>query len=468
MAARPMRKILVLMILALLATKTVAVLLAGPVAIERDAFGYWKLSASVMQGDLLMLQEPIAYRTPVYPWFLACIRSLSGSYSLQVLSIVQGLLSLGSLVIAASIAARITKLPSAFGLTLAVSLPSISRCIFDAAVLSESMFIFLFMLNLLAILDYAKYGNASRASWVGLTFATTLLTRPIVILIWIPHLLFLLLIHLRKNGRLRTLAIKTIPYRSRIYHLIIASLVVLACCSPWMFRNQILFGKPFLTEFVGRNIWVVTFKDGSGAGLPLPSSPDAEQLLQRLYRVHATGDWRDTWYVSNALVQSGLSDAAADQLMRKVAIQAAQQDQSSFAYKAFRRIINFWRCAATDLPKQGMHKAPAHSQKTWSHRISVVDFALEYRFSQSVALNTLLLCGLTFCVVLLLTNYPTRVYGIWILSMLAYFSIVTGTLEIPDYRYRIVVEPLVCMSFGSALAILFNNFNKTKAANQVG
>ena len=145
MAARPMRKILVLMILALLATKTVAVLLAGPVAIERDAFGYWKLSASVMQGDLLMLQEPIAYRTPVYPWFLACIRSLSGSYSLQVLLIVQGLLSLGSLVIAASIAARITKLPSAFGLTLAVSLPSISRFIFDAAVLSESMFIFLFM-----------------------------------------------------------------------------------------------------------------------------------------------------------------------------------------------------------------------------------------------------------------------------------------------------------------------------------
>ena len=44
--------------------------------------------------------------------------------------------------------------------------------------------------------------------------------------------------------------------------------------------------------------------------------------------------------------------------------------------------------------------------------------------------------------------------------MLAYFSIVTGTLEIPDLRYRIVVEPLVVLSFGSALAILFSRLRK--------
>ena len=233
MAARPMRKILVLMILALLATKTVVVLLAGPVAIERDAFGYWKLSALVMQGDLLMLQAPISYRTPIYPWFLAILRLISGTHSLQVLAVIQGLFSLGSLVIAASIAARITKLPKAFVLTLVLSLPIVSSLTFDAAVLSESMFIFLFMLNLLAILDYAKYGTATRASWVGLTFAMTLLTRPIVILIWIPHLFFLLLIHVRKNGRLRSLSMNLIPYRVRCYHLLLAGLIVTACSAPW-------------------------------------------------------------------------------------------------------------------------------------------------------------------------------------------------------------------------------------------
>ena len=179
-----MRKFLVLLLLLLIATKTAAVLLEGPVPIQRDAFGYWKLSALVMQGDLLMLQDPIDYRTPIYPWFLAILRVLSGSHTLQILAVIQGLFSIGSLIIAASIAARITKLPKAFGLTLVVSLPIVSSLVFDAAVLSESMFIFLFMLNLLAILDYAKYGTATRASWAGFTFAMTLLTRPIVILIW--------------------------------------------------------------------------------------------------------------------------------------------------------------------------------------------------------------------------------------------------------------------------------------------
>ena len=460
MAPSLMRKILVFLLLLLIATKAAAILLAGPVPIQRDALGYWKLSVLVMQGDVLMFQAPIAYRTPVYPWFLAAIRFLSGSHTLQTLTVIQGLFSLGSIIIAASIAARITKLPRAFVLTLAVSLPIVSSFVFDAAVLSESMFIFMFMLNLLAILDYAKYGTATRASWVGLTFAITLLTRPIIILIWIPHLFFLLLIHLRKNGRLRSLSKKTIPYRNRLYHLVLASLVIMACVAPWMLRNQILFGKPFLTEFVGRNIWIVTFREGAGASLPMPSGASAEELLKRLKQVNAADQWQDTWQVSNALVRSGLSDAAADQLMKKVALQAAQENQSTFAYKAFRRVINYWRCAATDLPPQGEPSAPVYGQQTWSHTIPLANLALKYRFSQSVILNTLLLSGLTFCVVLLIANYPTRAYGIWILSMLAYFSIVTGILEIPDFRYRIVVEPLVVLSFGSALAILFSRLRK--------
>jgi hypothetical protein len=466
--SRLMRKFLVLMLLLLIATKTAAILLAGPVPIQRDAYGYWKLSVLVMQGDFLMLQAPIAYRTPIYPWFLAMVRFLSGSHALQTLSVIQGFFSLGSLIIAASIAARVTKLPKAFLVTLIVSLPVVSSLVFDAAVLSESMFIFLFMLNLLAILDYAKYGTATRASWVGFTFAMALLTRPIVILIWIPHLFFLLLIHLRKNGRLRSLSMKTIPYRIRIYHLAIAMLIVTACSAPWMFRNQMLFGKPFLTEFVGRNIWIVTFRDGSGAGLTMPLGGSADELRKRLLQVSAADQWEDTWQVSNALVKSGLNDAAADQLMTKVALQAARQDQSTFAYKAFRRVINYWRCPATDLPPQGKSGTFFYGQQTWRHPIPFVNVALQYRFSQSVFCNTLLLSGLAFCVVLLMVNYPTRAYGIWIFSMLAYFSLVTGILEIPDYRYRIVVEPLVVLSFGSAVTILMSRIRKTaKVTNNV-
>ena len=90
-----MRKLLVLVLLLLIATKTAAILLAGPIPIQRDALGYWKLSVLVMQGDVLMFQAPIAYRTPVYPWFLATIRFLSGAHALQVLTAIQGLFFFG-------------------------------------------------------------------------------------------------------------------------------------------------------------------------------------------------------------------------------------------------------------------------------------------------------------------------------------------------------------------------------------
>ena len=448
------------MLLLVIAAKTGAILLKGPVPIERDAFGYWQLSAAVMEGDLLMFQEPIAYRTPVYPWFLAILRLLSGPRTLQALAIMQGLFSLGSLVIAASIAKRITKLPKAFPLTLLVCIPAVSSLVFDAAVLSESLFVFVFMLNLLAIMDYAKYGTATRAAWVGVTFAVTLLTRPIVILIWIPHLFFLILIHLRKNGRLRSLSMTTILFRGRVYHTMLAAVVVAACISPWLIRNQVLFDNPSLTEFVGRNAWVVTFKHGSGAGLDMPSSKTAQELTKRLDHVDAADQWKETWQVSNALVRSGLNDADADRLMKQVALEAVQTDSKFFAFKAFRRVVNYWRCAATDLPPQGPSAGPFHGQQTWQYSIPVVDWALKYRMSQSVMLNTLLLSGLAFSVVLLIVNYPTRPYGIWIASMLAYFSLVTGILEIPDYRYRIVVEPLVALTFGSAFAILMSRQRK--------
>jgi hypothetical protein len=261
---------------------------------------------------------------------------------------------------------------------------------------------------------------------------------------------------------------KPIPYRIRTYHLLLAGLIVTGCSAPWMLRNQLLFGKPFLTEFVGRNIWIVTFRDGSGAGLEMPLSGSADQLRDRLNQVDAADRWQDTWEVSNALVRSGLNDAAADQLMKKVALQAAQQNKPTFAYKAFRRVINYWRCPATELPSQGKSGGPFYGQQTWRHSSSIIDFALQNRFSQSVILNTWLLSGLAFCVVLLMVNYPTRAYGIWIFTMLAYFSLVTGIMEIPDYRYRIVVEPLVVLSFGSGLAILLSRHRKTaKVINSV-
>lgn len=473
-----MRNLLIILLLALTAAKIAAVLASGPVPIERDAFGYWRLSALVMGGDILMLSEPIAYRTPVYPWFVAIVRSFSGSFALQAIAIAQGLLSLATIWMAGHLAVRITRLPRAMPWTLAVSLPAVSALTFGAAVLSETLFVFLFMLNLLAVLDYAKYGTQGRAVWIGATFAVALLTRPIVLLLWIPHLFFMLYIHVRKRRRLGKQAPGRIKLHHRAGHALLAAVTIGVLIAPWLMRNHALFGKPFLTEFVGRNIWVVTFQDGSGAGLALPVSEASENLQRRLAdgtqaitsapdfdpddhpNIRAEDGWKYTWNVSNALVASNLDDSETDRLMKQVSIEAIEANREAFAYKAFRRVVNFWRCAATDLLPQGPAAGNFRGQRTWGWVMPPIDLAIKHRWSNSVVLNTLLTAFLGAATLYLIFNFYTRPYAIWFALMFCYFAIVTGVFEIPAYRYRIVLEPLVATTFGAAIAVLFSRRNK--------
>jgi hypothetical protein len=239
-------------------------------------------------------------------------------------------------------------------------------------------------------------------------------------------------------------------------HIAWAALIAFVMCVPWLFRNDLLFGEPFLTEFLGRNVWVVAFQDESGAGLALPNSAAGDQLRLRLNRVGEMDQWQATWGVSNALVHSGLSDPHADQLMKQVAIDAARAEPERFAYQAFRRTVNFWRCAATELPEQGTATGSLYGQLTWNRPLPMLEWTIENRCSQSVRCNTVLfiimLCGL----VVLCISAPSRPYGIWLTAVLGYFCVVTGAMEIPAYRYRMVLEPVIALVIGSAVSVLLS------------
>ncbi len=455
-----MRHFITFVLLLLVIAKVIAVLAGGPVALEYDSMSYWRLSSIVMSGDVLLLSDPIAYRTPLFPYFIAIIRSLAGPWSMAAIAACQGLMWIASILIASRIAARMTKLPWAMPLTLLASLPAVSALTFSAAVLSESLFVFFLMLHLLAAMDYAKHSNKKSAIWFAITFSLALLTRPIVILLWIPHLLFLLWIHIRRHARLKKDGLQSaVKLHHRVGHLILAGAIVVTMAAPWLARNHHLFGSPFLTEFVGRNIWIVTFQEGSGTGLDILETPEGNQLKRRLANVSASEDWRTTWKVSDALVKSGLDDAQADRLMKTVSIQAIEANQEAFGEKAFRRIVNYWRCAATDLPIQ-LTTGDYQDQQTWGWVMPPIEMAIEHRASQLVWANTLLAAVLGLSVLVLLVNGPTRPYGLWLLLIFSYFAVVTGTLEIPDYRYRIIVEPLISLSIGAAAAVLLSRRSK--------
>jgi len=466
-------------LLVALAIKYAAVVALGPASIELDALGYWQLSTLVINGDWLMMGEPIAYRTPMYPWYLAAVRRIAADSSLSVIVGLQAMMLVAAFWIAARIARRITGRAVAEPLTLLVALPAISGTVYAATVLTEALFVFLLLLNLWAVLWYRDsrltdlngedssdldVATVARrwSSWnlvhvlanvattygvvvlIAVSFAAALLTRPIVLYLWLPHLMFVLW-NCRVSGRsLR---------RRTVIDVLAAAAIIVVLIAPWLARNYRMFGEPFLTEFVGRNLWIVTFQDGSGAGLDFPDSTSAAELRERIERLEAD-QWRATWPVSRALVASGLTDPQADRLMKQVAIEAINNDPWPFAYQTIRRTVNFWRCAVTDLPVLGAHDGDYRGQRHWSFSVPLVRWAIDHRLGQHVWFNTLVTTFIVGSVIVLSVVPSTRASGVWIGLILGYFCTVTGFLEIPNYRYRMVVEPLAATAVGAALAML--------------
>ncbi len=457
----PLRKLVTLLLFTVLAIKIAATLARGPVPIEMDAFQYWRLSSTVMSGDLLMLSEPIAYRTPVYPWFLAAVRLLS-SDPLFTIVILQGVMYLAGIVIAGQIAARITQQPSAMAWTFVAALPAVSAITFAAATLTETIFVFLLMLHLLAVVQYAKRDTVGRLLWLAITFALTLLTRPIVILLWIPHVIFLLFIHVRRRRRLGKSSTQRVKLHHRFGHGLIAIGVIALMIAPWLARNHYLFDKVFVTEFVGRNVWIVTFQDGSGAGLAFPDTEASQKLQWRLSNVGATDNWRHTW---TRLQRPGRFRA---QQRASRPVDAASRDRrhrrqsGTVRLESLSPLREFLACAATDLPEQGRGEGNYRGQRPWQVDVPAIDWAIDHRLSQSVLANTILTGLIALATLLLICRWLTRPYGIWIALMLGYFSVVTGLVEIPDYRYRIVVEPLCMVVMGAAAATLIAGLRDRK------
>lgn len=438
-----LRKFMIVVLIAFLVAKVTAVVLRGPIAIELDANQYWRLSTLVMQGDPLLTSAPIAYRTPGYPWFIAAVRSVAGPYAFLAISLIQAAMLAASFVIAGVLAKRITRLPQSLPITLLVSMAAISSATFVSALLSESLFVFLLMANLLALQCFRDRPSLMMSSWVAATFALTLLTRPIVLLIWIVHGVGAFWPGPTPRA-----------WRPRLASIWIAPIILALIVGPWVARNQLMFGKPFVTEFVGRNLWIVTFQNEVDGAFDFPATPDAGMLSQRLDRVGMSQDRDVTWAVSEGLTRSGLDDAQTDQMMKRVAVDAIRTDPLRFIKYGLIRCVNFWRTRATDLPTVS-ERGDLKNQFRWGNRIPMMDRWIEHRASNSLMINDILMATTVISLLVLIWNRTSRWAGIWLTLVLGYFCVVTGLLEIPAYRYRMVVEPIVACVHGSAIAIVF-------------
>ena len=455
------RKLGLSILISLLLLKVIGVVMRGPSPIVLDAKGYWELGGLVADGDWLLTGKQIAFRTPGYPWLIGIIRSIFGQ-PLAALVGVQALLWLGTIAISAVLAKDLSGNRNSIWIVLGCSALMISSLVYITTVLTETMFVFTLMLHLWAVARFARQPSATSGIMMGLSLALSILTRPIAILVWIADAIYLLATWYTVLGR----DSRRPSGRELLIGVSLAVVVVTGSLTPWLERNRAMFGKRMLTEFVGRNIWIVTFQDGSGAGLDFPDTSNGRQLRQQIGghqwdRLQQDASWRMTWTISRALTGSGLDDAAGDRLMKSVALDAIGQKPFVFAGQACRRAINFWRTRATELPVQAADLKTQDrqiqpdlfaKQDHWGVKVAPVDTAIRLRWSNWLTGNTLLMLVTLSATMLLIWSRSSRAIGLWLGGILCYFCLVTAVLEIPAYRYRMIVEPIVVVVIACAIS----------------
>ncbi|MFH1573120.1 MAG: glycosyltransferase family 39 protein, partial [Acidobacteriota bacterium] len=204
---------------------------------ETDSRGYWQIAQNLVERGTFSASVspplvPDHTRTPVYPLFLAALRSIGLSAALIV--VVQIVLSLFAVLFAMQITERLfgNGTPPAWaGLLLAIDVPSISIA---SSLLTETLFTALFLLGALLAVEYFLRRRPLQLVLGAVVLGLAVLCRPVAV--FFPAVL--LVVHL---------AVSRARWRSRIGAAALYLAVFLLTLSPWVVRNYLIFGRPFLS-----------------------------------------------------------------------------------------------------------------------------------------------------------------------------------------------------------------------------
>lgn len=429
---------------------------------QLDGYEYWRLGGQLASGDWLLQNEKGAFRTPGYPLFLAPFHALFGKLALFATFAGQHLLIMATSLVTAAICGRVSGRSLAAVLGYGLSALCYSRDWHANLVLSETLFTFLLMLAIAALTHFCSRRSLVAAGSIGLLIGLATLVRPISTYLWVPVALVFVLPRFRwwraSDGQLPS-------WFSVVGQVAVLVAAVYIALAPWLLRNQVLFGSPFMTQFIGRNLWVVTFEDQFGAGLKLGDGPASSELKQRLAEFDGQVIIHDTWSVSDALTATGLPDDEIDALMLRVCRELIAEARPQVAYKTFRRTVNFWRCVSNPFPFYDWNSDQTDYFGQWIWKspsvTAVYRWANQFAASRSLRLNELAVLGVLLGALRLASRHSTRALAAGFLLTLLYFNAVTAALEVPSYRYRMILEPLMIVVFVSGTAL---QRKQTKAA----
>ncbi len=424
-----------------------ALVLSGPADVVMDAAGYWKLGLLCADGNFVWANDPIAYRTPGYPAFLGLMQAMADSRAWLMTIIVQHVLLVLTTVVTAWLVWRITQSEHWAMAAYTLAALGMVRAWFAQTLLTETLFIFVITLHMACLWACLNRTTVRLCAAVGATLGLSILIRPVVQLWWLPA--FALIVTAGSSGSVR----------SRLRASAVGIMVMCVIVMPWFVRNRAVFGEYFLTQFVGRNLWIVTFQDGSGTGLKIPQTESGQQLLNITEWPINNSELRATWSVSDRLADTGMPDDDIDRLMKRVCVDAIRAAPVEFGKAAFRRLVNFWRCVPDPYPYiKDPNVPPPVGQLVWRQTtLTDLETAIYQMVPQrSLQWNMFVALLVLTGTVMMIVRPDTRWFGVSLLLFFGMISGLTALVEIPNVRYRLVLEPLLvvalCCGAGSRCA----------------
>jgi len=442
---------------------------AGQPPLFRDALVYWDLGSQMSDGDWLLMQEKLAFRPPAYPLLIGVCQTFFGTHALVAMAALQQLSIVATVLLSAWLSWRITGSRAAGLIALGLSLVCISRSYLGLYMLSDSLLCLTVTLFFASLVLWLERPTPGRAVVVGVLLGLGTLVKPVVQFAWLP-VLAVMAVRLHERRETRSLV--------KQGACLVGSMMLVLL--PWLVRNQVCFGRPFLTKSLGRQLWDCCFlgePDGHWLNATLPLAAEAPATRQLLAELEGSKvDLHETWDVYPELRTLGYSEIESDDLMLAVSGEAIRDQPWRFAYVRAYRCLLYWitseetfhwyylepECgdAAADpapntpLVPTAPHVPPTYAgQQTWLSPpcADFLERLMGCLWWPTRWVYALAAVAALWGWIVWMERVGPRSLGLAVGLILLYFTLATGIPARPVYRYRMILEPLIVVVFSCAL-----------------
>lgn len=399
-----------------------------------DSGVYWQISENIIHHvtfsqDQSPPFEPAHQVTPLYPFFLAGLKIIGNGVPGIIL--VQILLSTACCALVILLSYRLIGewTPGILaGSFLALDIPSIAHA---NTILTETFFTFLLLSSVILLVIHLQ---TKHKAWTfyssSLLLGLSILCRPIAV--FLPLFIFAAYwFYCRKDGR------------RAVWHAMGYLTVSLLVILPWIVRNQIHFGTPFLETTGYRNMFSYRAAGVYAVREQVSLREGQQRILEDFYREHGT-----TFQADDPKSIRARSDFAVSRILAHPHLYAYIQLRGDFQmlFKPLRSTLDqqlgIAKGDAVDLTALGNKNSASILERLTAHTST---FTLVLVIIQLV----LLVCLYAATAVGIADSFLRKnELFLWIFFLyMGYFCLISGGPE-ANARFRVPIMPLLAVAAG--------------------